>query len=59
MSRPTPRVVRWTWDRGTPSAVPGAKLRARGATVFIPARYLRRVADRLHDIADELEEVHQ
>ncbi|MGP9582304.1 hypothetical protein [Brachybacterium sp. AOP35-5H-19] len=57
MSRPTPRVARWTWDRGTPQAVPGAKLRVRGATVFIPGRYLRRIADRLHDIADELEEV--
>lgn len=55
MSRPTPRVLRWTWDRGTDSPVHGAKIRVHGWSLFIPGRYLRRVADRLHDIADELE----
>lgn len=59
MSRPTPRVLRWTWDRGTAHPVPGAKIRVGGVTVFIPGRYLRRIADRLHDIADDLEEVDQ
>lgn len=59
MSRHTPRVVRWTWNRGTPHATPGAKIRVRSMSVFIPAWDLRRVADLLHDIADDLEEVDQ
>lgn len=54
MSRPMPSVVTHRHYSG-PKVVDGARVRAFGRTVFIPARHLRRVADRLHDIADDLE----
>lgn len=57
MNQHRPRVARWIWDRGTPASTPGAKIRVNSMTVFIPSWDLRRIADRLHDIADELEEV--
>lgn len=58
MSRPTPSVVRHRHYCG-PDVVDGARIRAFGRTVFLPSPYLRRVADRLHDIADELEEINR
>ena len=58
MSRPVPSVVTHRLFH-CPDVIDGARIRAFGRSVFIPARYLRRVADRLHDIADDLEEVDQ
>ncbi len=58
MSRPVPSVDTHRMYSG-PCVIDGARVRAFGRSVFIPARYLRRVADRLHDIADDLEEVDQ
>lgn len=50
------RVRRWEWDKGKPTAVIGALIEAGPKSVFIPAPKLRRIADHLHDIADQLEE---
>ncbi|MGP5641679.1 hypothetical protein ACTXPS_19885 [Brachybacterium tyrofermentans] len=49
------RVRPWTWDEGQPTETIGAMIRTGPRMVFIPAKDLRRVADRLHDRADAIE----
>lgn len=46
----------YTWDEGSPGAIPGARLYGGRYHVFIPGRGLRAVADALHDLADEYEQ---
>ncbi|MGP9582305.1 hypothetical protein [Brachybacterium sp. AOP35-5H-19] len=51
-----PHVRLWRWSAGTIGEMTGAKIRFEDRVVFVPARYLRRVADQLHGIADRLED---
>ena len=57
MSNRTPYAQPWIWDRGKTIEIPGVMIRAGARSVFIPGNTLRRIADTLHDIADDLEEV--
>lgn len=55
MTTPRPKIRPYIWDRGKPTATTGAIILAGGSRAFIPDRDLRRIADALHDRADQLE----
>lgn len=55
MNAPRPRARAWTW-REPDRTTPGVLIHNRKVHVFIPAGDLRRIADVLHDRADDLEE---
>lgn len=55
MSTPRVKVHSYTWDRGKPSPITGVMLYSGSTRAFIPGRDLRRIADALHDHADQLE----
>lgn len=51
-----PKVLQYVWDRGREHEIPGAMVIAQGKFAFVPARDLRRIADALHDRADQLDQ---
>lgn len=51
----TIRVNAYTWNRYQADAKEGAMVHNDTRHAFIPAAHLRRVADKLHDIADDIE----
>lgn len=53
---PRPKVRPYVWDRGRAREVEGVAVRSGTAVAFIPDRDLRRIADALHDRADQLEQ---
>ncbi|MGP9580931.1 hypothetical protein [Brachybacterium sp. AOP35-5H-19] len=53
------RVRRYTWAAREPFPIPGAYIDNYKQQVFVPGDKLRYVADRLHDIADMIEEEQQ
>lgn len=56
-TRLTPaRVVRWGYTRHDGVKVPGAIVTNHRHRIFVDAHRLRALADRLHDIADDLEQ---
>lgn len=55
MTAPRPKLRPYIWDRGKPSNVPGVVIYSGTVRAFIPVKDLRRIADELHDRADELE----
>lgn len=59
MTPQRPNVRPWRWDMGRDTEQHGAQIRTGGQVVFIPAQDLRRVADVLHDAADQLESEQQ
>lgn len=54
-----PRFRPYTWNRGKRDEQPGAQIRVGSHTVFIPRPHLRRIADELHDLADQLDGAEQ
>jgi len=50
---PRPKVRPYIWGRGR--EIEGVAVRSGTAVTFIPDRDLRRIADALHDRADQLE----
>lgn len=53
------RVRRYTWAAREPFPIPGAYIDNHKQQAFVPGDKLRYVADRLHDIADMIEEEQQ
>ena len=51
----TVRVNAYVWNRHDRDAQEGAMIHDNNRFTFVPASHLRRVADRLHDIADDIE----
>ena len=56
MTIPRVKTKPYAWDRGKSATVPGVMLYSGTARAFIPGKDLRRIADRLHDHADHLED---
>lgn len=53
---PSPKIRPYLWDRGKHTEVPGAMVYSGGSRAFVPVQDLRRIADALHDRADQLEQ---
>lgn len=56
MSAPDrPRLRPYAWNRGQRDEQHGAQILVGAHRVFIPRAHLRRIADDLHDLADQLD----